>query len=201
MAAILFAAGCLDATSTDILRSRPLGMLVSSTAALDAFRSGGAEAGTGGLGSRPPDGGIAPARGARAALERIARSLSADDRAHMRGASPHSDHSGTQETETASRTAGRTPAGVRGACGTRGPDAEASENPRGLKRAGGRAHDARRHRPRRGRSWQAQKLRDLSQAGTATRWSRSYSQGYRRAPRRDTGARGAGRGAVGQGAR
>ena len=91
ISAIQLAAGYLNVTSIGILRSHTLGMLVSSTAALHALRSaefirravspsigddtvpeggmgsraaaaGGAEAGTGGLGSRPPDGGTAPAR-------------------------------------------------------------------------------------------------------------------------------------------
>ena len=102
MAAIQLAAGCLDVTSPNPLRSRPLGMLVSSAAVLESTRSAeltrlavfpsiGGDAvpeGGGGTAARrppwawrpvparpglgPPDGGIPPARGTRAAPECIA---------------------------------------------------------------------------------------------------------------------------------
>ena len=63
MAAIQLVAGCLDSTCSDLLLSRPLGLLVDSAAALDAFRSaevtrravspnaGGTAAPEGGIGS------------------------------------------------------------------------------------------------------------------------------------------------------
>ena len=136
MAVIQLAAGCLDVPSTSILRSRPLGMTVRSAAVLRAIRSaeimrravppsiggdavpeggmdnraaatGGAEAGAGGLGSRPPDGGIAPARGVRAAHGRIALSLSADERARMHSASLHLDPAGTPVGPTGRGERGR----------------------------------------------------------------------------------------------
>ena len=69
--------------------------------------TGGAEASTGGspaggLGPRPPDGGLTPARGVRAAHERFAKSLRADDPARTRDAAPHPGPAGapTPEADT-----------------------------------------------------------------------------------------------------
>ena len=74
-----------------------------------AAAAGSAEACTGGspaggLGSRPPDGGLTPARGVRAAHERFAKSLSAGGRALTRDAAPHPGPAGAPTPKAAPGT-------------------------------------------------------------------------------------------------
>ena len=100
MAAIQLATGCLDVTCTEILRSRPLGMLVSSAAALEAFGSaettrravspfiGDGAVPEGVMDSRAAAAGYAPPKSADTGTAEAAPGATTYSRARTRDASP-----------------------------------------------------------------------------------------------------------------